>query len=192
MPIEEPTFTVAIKDGAFELRDYATTVVAEVSVTGDQRTASRKGFRLLAGYIFGANRSRNTIAMIAPFTQVAPAFRDRAGEKIAMTTPVVQVAAEGVWIVRFTMPRRYGFADLPIPNDPAVTIRPLPAQRLAVWRFSGLAREAAVAAATAKLRTILRTRRLVPVGPALVARYNPPWTLGFLRRNEVMIPVAGG
>ena len=192
MAIEEPTFTLVTKDGAFELRDYAATIVAEVSVTGDQQEASRKGFRLLAGYIFGGNRSRTKIAMTAPVTKVAAPFRDATGQKIAMTSPVVQVAAEGVWLVRFTMPRKFALADLPVPNDPAVTIKPLPATRLAVLRFSGLAREAAVADATAKLLAILHSRRLVPVGPALVARYNPPWTLGFLRRNEVMVPVAGG
>lgn len=106
MPIEEPKFTLASKDGAFELRDYAATIVAEVSVKGDQREASKKGFRLLAGYIFGGNRSRTKIAMTAPVTKTAQPLRDATGQKIAMTTPVTQIATGSEWLVRFTMPRQ--------------------------------------------------------------------------------------
>jgi hypothetical protein len=192
MPIEEPKFTLATKDGAFELRDYAVTIVAEVSVTGDQHEASRKGFRLLAGYIFGGNRSRTRIAMTAPVTKIAQPFREAARQKIAMTSPVTQTATGSAWLVRFTMPRHYALTDLPVPNDPAVTLKVVPATRFAVLRFSGLAGEAGVADATTRLMAIVRKRRLVPVGPSSVARYNPPWTLWFLRRNEVMVPVAGG
>lgn len=186
MPIEEPKFALALKDGAFELRDYAASVVAEVTVKGDQDEAGRKGFRLLAGYIFGGNQTRAKIAMTAPVTKVP------AGEKIAMTAPVTQVAGKGDWLVRFTMPGRYALADLPKPNDPAVTIKALPPARFAVLRFSGLAGEAKVAAQTAKLLAMVKAQRLVAVGPSSIARYNPPWTPWFMRRNEVMIPVAGG
>jgi hypothetical protein len=186
MPIEEPKFTLAIKDGAFELRDYAATVVAEVTVTGDQQEASRKGFRLLAGYIFGGNRAQAKIAMTAPVTKIAN------GQKIAMTAPVTQIAGGGDWLVRFTMPGRYALADLPIPNDPAVTLRALPPARLAVLRFSGLAGEAKVAAMTESLWAMVEARGLVPIGPSSIARYNPPWTPWFLRRNEVMVPVGKG
>lgn len=189
MPIEEPTFILATKDGAFELRDYPTTIVAEVKVTGDQHKASKTGFRLLAGYIHGANRSRSLMATAPPVTRIALPFRDPLGQKIAMTAPVTQIATGSAWLVRFTMPSHCALADLPVPNNPAVSLKVVPATRLAVWRFSGLAGEAGVAEATSKLMAMLRKRRLVPVGPTVVARYNPPWTLWFLRRNELMVPV---
>ncbi len=192
MSIEEPNFALVLKDGAFELRDYAPTVVAEVLVTGDQQLAGRKGFRLLAGYIFGANRKGQKIAMTAPVTKTAQWSKDGAGEKIAMTAPVTLTAGMGDWRVRFTMPRRYALADLPVPTDQAVTLMALPAARLAVLRFSGLAGEARVADETARLLAMVRTRGLQPIGPSTIARYNPPWTLWFLRRNEVMLPVALG
>ncbi len=184
MSIEEPKFALALKDGAFELRDYAASVVAEVTVTGDQDEAGRKGFRLLAGYIFGGNGTRRKIAMTAPVTKIAK------GETIAMTAPVTQIAGKGDWLVRFTMPGRYTLADLPVPDNRAVTLRALAPARFAVLRFSGLAGEAKVADATAKLLALVRARGLVPVGPSSIARYNPPWTPWFLRRNEVMLPVA--
>ncbi|OYU77425.1 MAG: heme-binding protein [Alphaproteobacteria bacterium PA3] len=196
MSTEEPKFTLAAKDGAFELRDYAQTIIAEVTVTGDQQEAGRKGFRLLAGYIFGGNRSRAKIAMTVPVSKTLSGATVQespiSGQKIAMTAPVTQTAGSGEWKVRFTMPRAYALADLPVPIDPAVTLKAQPAARQAVLRFSGLAGEARVADATTRLLGILRARGLVPLGPASVARYNPPWTPWFLRRNEVMVPVAGG
>ena len=190
MSIEEPKFALATKDGAFELRDYSAMIVAEVAVTCDQQAASRKGFRLLAAYIFGGNHARAKIAMTAPVTKTANS--QKIAQKIAMTAPVTQIAAEGNWLVRFAMPSQYGLADLPLPNDPAVTLKALPPMRLAVLRFSGLAGEAKVAAITESLVAIVKARGLVPVGPSSLARYNPPWTPWFLRRNEVMIPEGRG
>lgn len=186
MSLEEPKFAIALKDGAFEIRDYAPSIVAEVTVTGDQRDASSKGFRLLAGYIFGGNASRQKIAMTAPVTKTATS------EKIAMTAPVTLIAGVSDWLVRFTMPARYALADLPVPTNKAVTIKAVPAARFAVLRFSGLAGEAKVATETGRLSDFISARGLVPVGPSSIARYNPPWTPWFLRRNEVMFPVATG
>lgn len=184
MSIEEPKFAIVLKDGAFEIRDYTASIVAEVTVTGDQKDASGKGFRLLASYIFGANATRQKIAMTAPVTKTATS------EKIAMTAPVTLIAEVGQWFVRFTMPARYTLADLPVPTNNAVTIKAVPASRSAVLRFSGLAGEAKVAAQTKRLMAFVAARGLTPVGPSSIARYNPPWTLWFLRRNEVMLPVA--
>jgi hypothetical protein len=186
MSLEEPKFALALKDGAFEIRDYAPSIVAEVTVTGDQRDASSKGFRLLAGYIFGGNATRQKIAMTAPVTKTATS------EKIAMTAPVTLIAGVGEWLVRFTMPASYAMADLPVPNNKAVRLRSVPAARFAVLQFSGLAGEAKVAAKTAHLAALVTKRGLVAVGPSSIARYNPPWTPWFLRRNEVMLPLSAG
>jgi hypothetical protein len=187
MATEEPNFSLALKDGAFELRDYVATVVAEVTVTGTQDEASRRGFRLLAGYIFGGNTARQKIAMTAPVTKIPK------GELIAMTAPVTQIAGNTPggreWLVRFTMPARYQIKDLPLPDDPAVSLHDQPPARLAVLRFSGLAGEARVADATERLRTWVASRGLLVAGPSQIARYDPPWTLWFLRRNEVMVPI---
>jgi hypothetical protein len=182
--IEEPKFDLILKDGEFEVRDYAASVVAEVTVTGDQQQAGSKGFRLLAGYIFGGNAKHDTIAMTAPVTKMAK------GETIAMTAPVTQIEDDGQWLVRFTMPSKFALIDLPEPNDKAVTIRALPSARFAVLRFSGLAGEMKVASMKKKLLEIVKVRGMLPVGPSSIAQYNPPWTLWFLRRNEVMVPVA--
>lgn len=183
MAVEEPKYTAVVRDGAFEVRDYPELIVAEVTVTGEQKEAANKGFRLLAKYIFGGNRKRKGVAMTAPVSQ------QRAGEQIAMTAPVAQVKSGEAWIVRFTMPRKYSLETLPEPNDPRVKLHRTPPRRLAVLRFSGIAEPAAVATRTAELMTAIRNHHLKAAGPVTLAQYDPPWTLWFMRRNEVMAPV---
>ena len=182
MAVEEPVFQTELKDGAFEIRDYPKLVVAEVDVAGKQRSAASAGFRLLAGYIFGGNKGKQSIAMTAPVAQRPT------GETLApAAAAAIQNAAE--WVVRFTMPSRYTLATLPQPNDARVRLRETPPAYVAVVRFSGLAWPNDVAAKTADLSAWMTGRRLRADGPPSLAQYNPPWTLWFLRRNEVMIPV---
>jgi len=180
---EEPPFAVKLSEGAFEVRDYPALVAAEVSVGGQRRDAASKGFRLLAGYIFGGNTRKQRIAMTAPVTQ-APS----GGEKIAMTAPVL-LSGGGPWTIRFIMPRGSTVETLPTPNSPAVKLRDLPPSRVAVIKFSGLAKQADVDAKTLELSRFIKAQNLVATGPATLAQYDPPWTLWFMRRNEVMIPV---
>jgi DNA gyrase inhibitor GyrI len=192
MAVEEPPFQVVLHDGVFEIRDYPALVVAEVTVEGDQKQAASRGFRLLAGYIFGGNRSRASIAMTAPVAQTPT------GEKIAMTAPVTQTPSSSAradpraeqWVVRFTMPHAYTLEALPVPDDPRVHLQRLPPSRFAVVRFSGLAGKPDVDAKTSALIAWAGKHHLQPIGPASLAQYDPPWTLWFARRNEVMIPIA--
>ena len=183
MAIEEPKFTVSLHEGDIEIRDYQAAVAAEVTVTGDQGGAANKGFRLLAGYIFGGNKRHQSIAMTAPVAQ------QPVGEQIAMTAPVMQTASNGSWVVRFTMPGKYSLATLPEPNDPRVKLSNVAPARFAVIRFSGIAGGANVAARTAELMAFINAHHLHAVGPASLAQYDPPWTLWFMRRNEVMIQI---
>jgi len=185
MAVKEPPFTVQFAQGAFELRDYPALAVAEVSVSGERKEAASKGFRLLAGYIFGGNIRKQSIAMTAPVSQLAAT-----NEKIAMTAPVIQSGGNGNWVIRFVMPEGATLDTLPLPNDPKVHLRMLAPERVAVVRFSGLAREEAVALTTSDLQHFIAAHRLKAIGAPTLAQYNPPWTLWFLRRNEVMIPVA--
>lgn len=107
-----------------------------------------------------------------------------------MTAPVTQTQRAGAWVVRFTMPSGYTLEVLPVPNDPRVQLRALSPARFAVLRSSGLAQPDDVAARTAELAAWMQARGLQGQGPTTLAQYNPPWTLWFMRRNEVMIPVA--
>lgn len=185
MAVEEPKFQVSVHEGAFEVRDYPALVAAEVEVSGSREEAANAGFRLLAGYIFGGNTRRESIAMTAPVVQ-APT----SSQKIPMTAPVIQTGNAGAWTVRFIMPEGATLQSLPMPNNPQVKLVALAPQRFAVVRFSGLAGQADVAQRTETLRAFIARRGLTAAGPPSLARYNPPWTLWFMRRNEVMIPLA--
>ncbi len=183
MAVEEPPYSASRQERAFEVRDYPALVAAEVTVGGERREAANAGFRLLAAYIFGGNTRSQSIAMTAPVVQ-APA-----GESIAMTAPVIQSGDAGGWIIRFIMPRGYTLDTLPVPKDPKVRLLALPPSRFAVVRFSGLAHAQDIEEKTAELRTYMQTNHLRAASVPLLARYNPPWTLWFMRRNEVMIPL---
>ena len=184
MATEEPRYTVTLKEGNFEVRDYPAMVAAEVNVTGDRAEASSASFKLLAGYIFGGNTKKQSITMTAPVTQAAAE-----SEKIAMTAPVLQTGQPGHWTVRFIMPSNFTLDTLPTPNDARVRLQPIAPARLAVVQFSGLAREDDIAAQTDLLTTFVTGHDMVALGKPVLARYNPPWTPWFMRRNEVMLPV---
>lgn len=184
MATEEPTYAVSLKEGNFEVRDYPALVAAEVSVEGDRSQASSEGFKLLAGYIFGGNVKKQSIAMTAPVVQAAAE-----SEKIAMTAPVLQSGQPGGWTVRFVMPSGYTLASLPTPNDVRVRLIPVPPARVAVVRFSGLAGEDDIATQTNLLNDFVTRSQFAQIGRPALARYNPPWTPWFMRRNEIMVTV---
>lgn len=187
---EEPAFESVTKDESFEMRDYPPLIVAQVKVPGDQKEAGNRGFRKLAGYIFGGNRSADKIAMTAPVSQVPSKPSDDSGEKIAMTAPVSQLEQADGWLVRFTMPPGYTLQTLPVPNDGDVKLIEMPAARYAVLKFSGNARESLVQEKMRELISLTRERKLSVIGDVTLAQYNPPWMPGFLRRNEVMVEIA--
>jgi len=181
---EQPRYTVVDRVGSVEVRRYDGRIAAEAHVAGDEERARNEGFRLVAGYIFGGNRSRASIAMTAPVAQ-APA-----GERIAMTAPVAQAPADGAWMVQFTMPSGWTLDTLPVPSDPRVTLRPVPGGLVLARRYRGTWSEARFAEEAAALDAVRAREGLSARGAPTCARYDPPWTLPFLRRNEVLLAIA--
>jgi hypothetical protein len=119
----------------------------------------------------------------------APVAQTPSGETIPMTAPVVLAPDAERWTVRFTMPKDRPFDRLPIPKDPAVKLVQTPPARMAVLRFSGIATQSAYDRKRAQLLNSLKARGLKPLGDVVLAQYDPPWTLWFMRRNEVMAPI---
>lgn len=185
MATEEAAYTVSLSDGAFEVRDYPPHIAAQVRVNGDRQEAINAGFKLLAGYIFGANTRGQSIAMTAPVEQVSDA--GIAVESVPVEAACTSPAEAESWLVRFVMPRGLTMDTLPAPNDPTVKLLPMTNARVAAIRFSGLAGEAAIASNTMELLAWMAVRRLQPAGTPSLARYNPPWTLWFMRRNEILV-----
>ena len=189
--LETPQFTVSKQEGNCELRSYPAHLVASVTVSGDFDTASRLGFRVLAGYIFGGNRSQSSIQMTTPVSVGSIQSEEgERNEKIAMTTPV-SVAERGAqsWEVTFSMPSQYTLESLPTPQDSRVKLYERSGERVAVIVFSGRAGQSDRARYEDQLRAWMRGEGLTPSGPVVVARYNSPLTFPWNRRNELIIPV---
>ena len=185
---EEPKYRIERDYGSFEIRVYGPVVVAETAVTGSFGDGSNEGFRRLAGYIFGGNDGNRKIAMTAPVG--AEPSAGKSGSKIAMTAPVGSEKTADGWVVTFTMPSSFTLKTLPVPDDARVRLREVPARRVAAVRFSGTWGAEKFEAVAAKLATEAKGAGLSPAGvPPVFARYNPPWTPWFLRRNEVLIPL---
>jgi hypothetical protein len=103
---------------------------------------------------------------------------------------VSQVADGNAYLVAFTLPSAYTLATAPQPLDPTVRIRAVPAQLIACWRYSGRWTASNYRDHEALLRERIKARGLIARGDPVLARYNPPFTPWFMRRNEVWIPVA--
>ena len=184
MAIEEANYRVIWKTNPFEIRDYAPHIVAETVVEGSLEEAGSIAFKTLFGYISGNNRSRQKVEMTAPVSQQANR------EQIKMTAPVGQQPAGDKWAVSFMMPASYTLETLPIPENHKVTLRQVPGRRMAVVRYTGFWSEKGYLENKLKLEAWIRENELTTVGDPTWARYNPPFTPWFLRRNEILIPVA--
>ena len=184
MAVEEAQYTLVEKDDIFEIRDYAPSIVAETIVEGSLEDAGSEAFGRLFRYISGNNRPGTKIAMTAPVTQ------EPEGQEIAMTAPVTQQPAGGKWAVSFMMPAAYDMASLPQPLDPAVRLREIPARRMAVVRYSGFWSSKSYLEHLARLEAWMANRQLEATGEPLWARYDAPFKPWFLRRNEILYPIA--
>jgi len=183
MATEEAKYAVLEKDGHFELRQYEPCIVAETLVDGDFDEVGNAGFRRLFRYISGDNQTKLPISMTAPVTQ------EMRSEKISMTAPVTQQKTGNDWSIAFVMPAEYRMDTLPIPTDARITLRAIPARLVAVITYSGTWSKSRYEEHKALLDNMMSKRKLKAAGEYIYARYNPPFTPWFMRRNEVLVPV---
>lgn len=178
---ESPKYRVTEQLGSVEIREYEPYVVAETVVDGTIESAGNSGFRILARYIFGHNRDSRKVSMTSPVTQERVE-----GTKLAMTAPVTQVKRGDQYTIRFMMPSEYSRESLPTPNDARVQIREVPTKVYAAIRYSGTWSRRNYDKHLEELRATLLAEGFEPVGEPVWARYNPPFTPWFLRRNEIL------
>ena len=163
---ETPDYQVVEKDGAFEIRDYpALTVVSTPMQKRGEDGSFMKLFRFISG-------------------------RNEHSQKISMTTPVLMTGTES-GTMSFIVPKDVAEHGVPAPSSPDVTVSTKPAARYAVYRFSGPSKPEPSEAASKKLLSWATSKNLPISGSPLYAYYNPPWTPGFMRRNEVLIHLSG-
>ena len=179
--IEEPDYQVLRKLDTIEVRQYAPYVVAEVVLNSSAEEAGNQAFPILAGYIFGKNKGERKLAMTAPVTQSAVPVR------MDMTAPVTQTAVAGGVRVQFVLPKGVSLANAPEPLDSRVQLREVPASQWAVIRYAGLWSQANYQEHLALLKSALEVAGVATQGEPVLARYNPPMTPWFLRRNEIWL-----
>jgi hypothetical protein len=186
---EQPQYDIVQKYKDFELRRYRPYIVAETIVKKDFNEAGNEAFRILFAYISGNNRTKEGISMTAPVNQT-PAVTS--GEKIKMTAPVTQSPqgkTENSYLLSFVMPSKYTMDTLPEPVNPRVRLRTVDGKLMAARIFSGTWSEERYRRNEAMLLSAVKASGLTTIGAPVFARYNPPFTPWFLRRNEVLIEV---
>jgi hypothetical protein len=184
MSYEQPDYTVLYKDGDIEYRQYESYLVSEtvIETGGDYKDAGNEGFRRLFKYITGANQGQARISMTAPVSQ-APS------EKISMTVPVQQAESADGWRVSFMLPTEYTLETAPVPTDARVYVREVPGRLMAVLQFSGRWTEENYTSRQTQLMESVNAASINSIGELQRAAYNAPFSLPFLRRNEVMVAV---
>lgn len=181
---EQQEYRVLESRGNVELREYAPCVVADVVVSGSAEQAASAAFRPLFQYISGANVGAEPLAMTAPVIQ------QPAGEQLAMTAPVIQEpAGTDQWTVSFVLPAGRGPSTYPVPTDPRVSLRAVPAETAAAIRWSGRWTDSNIARRSQDLRRAMAEAGWQESGAPRWARFDPPWKPPFARRNEIVIPV---
>jgi hypothetical protein len=180
--VEKPDYKVIQSEQNIEIRQYEPNIIAEVDVEGKREDAIGDGFRLIADYIFGNNKVKLDIAMTAPVQQ-------QESQKIAMTAPVQQQSTGGSWQISFVMPSEYTMESLPEPNNDRVRLKEILTKKFVVIEFSGTSSNENINEHENKLMNYIVANNLKIIGSPKYAFYNAPWTLPFMRRNEVMIEI---
>jgi effector-binding domain-containing protein len=164
--VEVQQYSVISEDGAIEIRRYDSAIIATTNTSGNYKEASSKGFRKLAGYIFGSNEKE---------------------QKIAMTSPVWMSADNMNKEMHFMMPSEYNKEDLPSPADSSVKINEFPGGKFAAIQFDGFASDEKIEEHKLRLMSWLSDNDYhFSEKNIFYAGYNSPFKLHD-RRNEILI-----
>ena len=169
--LENPKYTILEKNNHFQIRKYDEMTIAKITTVGERYEGLRKGFIPLARYI-GA--------------------KDREGPKISMTAPVMQQKkGYNNWEISFFMPSKFKESQLPISKNDKIEITTISSSILAVITFNGIANKELLEKKLSKLIKGIQeiNYKKIPETEPIYSYYNDPSTPGFLRKNEIMIPV---
>jgi effector-binding domain-containing protein len=180
--VEKTDYSIVESKKAYEIRLYPAHIVAQTTVKGSYKEALNEGFRIVAGYIFGGNTKKQSIAMTAPVIE-------KKSEPIAMTAPVIATIEGESHTIAFGMPKSYTLDTLPVPNDTRIEIVTIPEKKMAAIRFSWFRTDARVQSKKQELLDVLKKDNVVVIGEPQYAGYNAPWTPPWMSRNEVMVEI---
>ena len=179
----EAKYQILTDNDKIEIRQYPPMVVAQTAVNADYKDSSSQGFNRLAGYIFGNNKNEQKMTM------TAPVFQEQEFAIMDVTVPVIHQKTQQIWLMAFVLPKKYTLPSAPKPLDSAVLIRDIPSKKVAVIKYSGSLSEQGIEEKSEELKHWLFKKSYKPISTSRSAAYDPPWTLPFLRRNEVHIDI---
>lgn len=182
--VENTPYSVIESKKEYEVRLYPAHIVAQTTVKGTYKEALNQGFHIIAGYIFGGNTKKESIAMTSPVVE-----KKTTSESIAMTAPVMATIEGESHTVVFGMRKSYTLETLPTPNDSRVEIVTIPEKKMAVIRFSWFRTDARVQSKKQELLDILKKENVLVVGEPQYAGYNGPGTPPWMIRNEVLVEI---
>ena len=175
---ETPEYKVVKSLKDIEIREYPSYIVAEVSNSGQRDKAANESFMILFDYISGKNIPSEKISMTVPVSQE--------GEKIPMTLPVEQLKENNHWKLSFVLPSKYNMENAPKPKDERIKIYKQEKSKRIVIRFSGSSSDSNLSKHKIKLDKYIKENDIKAKSEAVYAFYNAPFTLPFLKRNEIM------
>lgn len=181
---EAPKYKVLETNETYEIREYEPYIVAETVISEASEQAGRQGFKILAGYIFGANKAKAKMQMTTPVTTA------RTNVKMNMTVPVTTQRSGKAFVMQFVMESKYTLDTLPTPNDSRVRLKQIPKRVVAVHRFSGPTNEKNFAPHTENLLAALDADSVAIKGTPYSAVYDGPWTLPWKRHNEILVEIS--
>ena len=183
--VEIAPYKVLEQDGAIEIRHYESLVLVTTDMPGGMEEGQNEAFQRLFKYISGENEPKREIAMTAPVIMQ----NQDAGQKIEMTAPVFMGNQGETQTMSFVLPAQYDFQSAPKPSNSSVRLQEMKDYTVAALQFSGLLNEKNIQRHHGLLQDWIDKSLYKETGSYMTAGYNPPWTLPFLRRNEILIPV---
>jgi hypothetical protein len=164
---EKHKYTVLKDFEHFEIRKYEPALFSYVVMPeGNYQANSGRGFRDLAGYIFGGNEKKQQIAMTSPVT----------------------MTMDDDFVMKFMIPQGMTLEDMPAPNNSRVQFSEEPEKIVAAISFGGWANDARIAEYRDKLKKLLDEQNIKHKGKFSYLGYNPPYEVSN-RRNEVVVEV---
>ena len=185
--VKNAPYTLLKSDKAkqIEVRNYESMVLVSSSMSADGMNGA---FRNLFKYITGENEGSAEIAMTAPvlMNESEAVYK---GTEIAMTAPVFMNERSEQQVMSFVMPADFTIQSTPKPTNPDVWVTEVKDYKVVVITFSGLLSDSNVETQTQILNKWIAKNGYTAISEPINAAYNGPFTIPWLRHNEVLIEV---
>jgi hypothetical protein len=170
-----------------EVRVYENMILVSAPMGKNSEDGRKQAFMKLFGYISGENILIKKVEMTAP---VLMSTEQDKGTKISMTAPVfMDTEDERESVMSFVLPEEFKLENAPKPTDPELQLNQLKNYKVAAITFSGLLSKNNIKKHKDILDNWIKTQGYKKTGSYKTAGYNPPYTIPFFRRNEVLIPI---